>query len=830
VAAPAVPSASAAPRVRDARPTVPARRRRRRRLRAFSVLRLVFLLVVWGASIGAAVLYYAITTINAELPADLTQALRYQPTRKSLVYSTDGELIGVFAIENRKEVPLDRMPPHVPAAFVAAEDQKFWEHPGFDLVGIGRAAYKNWRQDTREGASTITQQVTRMLLLSNEQSYRRKMQEIVLAVRIERELSKAEILTIYLNHAYFGNGAYGVAAAAETYFGKDVENLTIAEAAMLAGLVKAPSKYAPHHSYDEARVRQVYALGRMHEDAYISDAEYRAALDEPIALLGSGAPLNHLAAPFFVEHLRREATRAYTEAEVWRGGLRFYSTLDTRMQAAAEAALRHGVDALDRRLGFRGPLGRIPAPERAAFTDGPPRIYRRGDTVETLAVTDRIVADARYAGMIAALPARGAIVVDLGPVELPLAEPDAKQVRAWRDGPRPKRPPRCKTCPLPKWQGKPVAVGDVIPVRVSAAGDAVELAQWPELEAALVALEPTTGKVRALVGGYDWSQSQYNRVTQAHRQIGSAIKPFIYAAAIEAGRTPVDRMYDGPVYVPTATGVWSPSNYDGKYTGWVTLRTALAKSLNTISVQLVVDVGLDRVIELMRALGVRSSFPRHVSLSLGTPDLTLLEVSAGYAGLVNGGRRVEPQLFEIVAKADGTVVDDLRIRPPGPQVLPADVAYVVVDMMKGAIERGTAKRARGLGRPAAGKTGTSANYKDVWFIGYTADLLVGVWIGRDDSRPIGEEITGGSAAVPIWLELMQAAHPPTPPREFDVPPGVTFARAEDHGGHPSWPSNDAVWVPFARGTLPGAFGGGKTPSSFTELVTAPPMPAVPRGP
>ncbi len=798
-------------------------RRARRRLRALSIIRLGFLLTVWGASLGAALVYYAVTTINAELPDDLTQALRYTPTRKSLVYSSDGEVIGTFAIENRKEVPLDRLPAHVPAAFVAAEDQSFWTHPGFDAIGIARAAWKNFTTQSREGASTITQQVTRMLLLTNEQSYRRKMQEIVLAVRIENELSKAEILTIYLNHAYFGNGAYGVAAAAETYFGKDVENLTVAESAMLAGLVKAPTNYAPHRNFDAARRRQEYTLARMHEDGYISDAQLQSALDEPIALVGDGLPLNHLAAPYFVEHLRREATARYSESEVWKGGLRFYATLDSRMQAAAESALRRGLEGLDRRLGFRGPIGKLGKLERAAFADGPARIFRRGDTLETLAVTDRMIPETRFAAVITALPGKEGVVVDFGPVALPLTAADGKMMRAWRDGPKPKIN-KIPGQPRPKPKGKPVAIGDVVPVRLSADGTAAELSQWPEIQGALIALEPSTGKVRAMVGGYDWVTSQYNRATQAKRQIGSAIKPFIYAAAIEAGHSPVERMYDGPVYVPTATGVWSPSNYDGKYTGWVTLRTALAKSLNTISVQLVVDIGLDRVIEVMRGFGVQSPFARHISLSLGTPDLTLLEVAAGYAGIASGGRRVEPQFFEIVAKPDGTIVSDQRARAPGVQVIPPDVAYVVTDMMKGAITRGTAKRARDFGRPAGGKTGTSANYRDVWFIGFTPDLLCGVWIGRDDSLPIGEEVTGGSAAVPIWLEFMRAAHPPTQVRDFEIPAGVTFARAEEHSGDPAGPSNEAVWVPFARGTLPSSYGGGKVPEGFSDLVTPPPVP------
>ncbi|MCA9674979.1 MAG: PBP1A family penicillin-binding protein, partial [Myxococcales bacterium] len=809
--------------IADASPPRRRRRRRRRRLRAFSILRLVLLLLVYGASTAAATLYMAIRAINDELPTDLTQAMAYTPTRRSVVYAGDGEIIGTFAIENRREVPLDRLPPHVPAAFVSAEDSRFWVHPGYDLSGIVRAAWTNFTSDTHQGASTITQQVTRMLLLSNERTYKRKMQEIVLAVRIERELSKTEILTIYLNHAYFGSGAYGVAAAAETYYGKDVENLTIAEAALLAGLVKAPTNYNPLRDFAAARRRQVYVLGRMRVDGYISDAEYQAAIDEPITLVGNGEPLNHLAAPYFVEHVRRVASDRFGDAAVWKGGLRFYSTLDTRMQAAGEAALRHGLEALDRRLGFRGPIGTVAKTDRAAWAEGPPRVYQRGDTLDSLSVTDRILSDVRYAGMITALPGRDGVTVDLGPVELPLEAADAKLLRAWREG-APAMGPLPKGQPAPRGRGRPLAVGDVLPVRLADDGKAVVLSQWPQVQGALVAIEPATGKVRAMVGGYDWAESQYNRATQAHRQIGSAIKPFIYSTAIAAGHTSVDPIYDGPVYVPTASGVWSPSNYDNHYLGWTTIRNALAKSLNTVSVQLVMDVGLDRVIEVLRGFGIASPLPRHISLALGTPDLTLLEVAAGYAGIASGGRRVEPRLFDLVARADGTVVEDLRQAPPGPQIIPPDVAYVVVDMMKGVVRRGTARRASGFPRPIAGKTGTSANFRDVWFLGFSTDLLCAVWVGRDDSTPIANEVTGGSGAVPIWLEFMNVAHPPTPVRDFPVPPGVTFARADEWDGSPAGSSAEAVWVPFAAGTVPAAFGGGKVPDSFTGLVPAPPVP------
>jgi penicillin-binding protein 1A len=809
------------------------RRRRHRRatrtpIKALSVLRLLLLLTVWGASLGAAVVALAVRTLNEELPADLTTLLDYSPSRKSLVISADGEEIGAFSIENRKQVPLDRMPPHVPAAFVSAEDRRFWQHPGFDVVGIARAAWTNMASDRiKQGGSTLTQQIIKQIILADVErfdstgmspeeikaegrrlKYRRKAMELILSIRLERELSKVEIITIYLNHVYLGHGAYGVGAAAETYFGKDVENLTIAEAGMLAGLVKSPSTVAPHLDIDAARERQIYVLQRMREDGFISDSEYGTAVAEPIALVESG-DLNHLAAPYFVEHVRRTATQQYGNSELFRGGLRFYATLDTRMQAAAEAALRRGLETLDRRLGFRGPIGKVDKAERAGFADGPPRPYRAGEGV-AVAIGDALLPDTTYAAMVVELPKKGRggsddVVVDLGPVKVPLTAGDSKDVAAWKGK-----------------SGETIAVGDLLPVRLAPGGEHAVVTQTPALQGALVAMD-LQGRVKAMVGGYDWGASQYNRAAQAHRQIGSAIKPFIYAAAVANGSTEVDRMYDGPIFVPTATGVWSPSNYDGKYTGAVSLRTALAKSLNTISVQLLVNVGLDRVIDVMRGFGIASPIPRHVSISLGTPDLTLLEVAAGYAGIASGGRRVDARMFDLVTDPAGAIVEDLRVRPPGPAVIAPDVAYVVVDMMKGVVTRGTARRAAEWGRPSAGKTGTSANYRDVWFIGFTTDLLCGVWIGRDDSTPIGDEITGGGAAVPIWLEFMKAAHPPTPPRDFAVPAGVTFARSDDWSGGPAYPSSESVWVPFARGTMPSRFAA-RTPATFFDRVPAPNVP------
>lgn len=802
----------------------------RKRLRRVSVLRVLFLLLIYGASLFAATLYFVVRTINEDLPEDLTQLLDYRPYRKSVVLATDGNEVGTFSIENRQIVPLERMPPHVPAAFLSAEDRRFYQHPGFDPSGIVRAAIKNFRSsgNIKQGGSTITQQIIKQTLLSNEEGdlddagytpeeikrikrlakYKRKMKEVVLAVRLERELTKAEILSIYLNHVYLGHGAYGVGAAAEAYFGKEVDDLTIAEAAMLAGLVASPTKYAPTHDMKLARDRQRYVLGHMREDHYISDTEYQAALEEPIALVDQ-SDLNHLASPYFVEAIRQLATRRYGNNELFKGGLKFYSTLDRPTQAAAENALRHGLETLDRKLGFRGPIGTVAQAQRGTWSNGPAHPLA-GANDDTNALADQLLPEQRYGAMIVELKG-SSVVVDLGPKRLPLVPADATDVLAFRA-------PKTNT---------PAKLGDLLAVRLSPDGNSVTLAQRPALQGSVIVMDPHTGRVLALVGGYDWTASQFDRATQAKRQVGSSIKPFIYSAFIESGRTPVEHMHDGPFSVQTATGTWTPANYDNKYLGDVTLMTALAFSLNTISVQIAVTVGLDRIIEIMRGFGITSPIPRHISISLGTPDLTPLEVATAYAGIANGGRRVTARFFDLVTDPSGKVVEDLRKQPIGAQIISPEVDYVMINLMKGVVQRGTAQWAKGLGRPVAGKTGTSANYKDVWFNGFTTDLLCSVWIGRDDSTPIGDKITGGGAAVPIWLEVMQKAHPPTKVRDWLPPANITFARVEPWSGDPAGPSTDpnqAVWMPFVRGSLPGRYFSGPMIRSFDDLVSAPATP------
>ncbi|WP_428269835.1 penicillin-binding protein 1A [Haliangium sp.] len=774
-------------------------------------MRLIFLLVLYALFVGLGAIYFVIESFSRELPTDLAAALDYRPNRASRVLSADGELIGEFYLHKRILVPLHRIPEHVQNTFIAAEDGRFWEHPGFDPIGILRALRTNLESGkTRQGASTITQQITRMLLLSNERSYERKIKEIILSVRVERELSKREILRLYLSHVYLGRGAYGVQAGAEEYFGKDVEHLTVAEAALLAGLVQAPSRYSPARNMEAAQARQRYVLERMYADGYLDQHTHEQALVEPLALVENQTPLNRVSAPYFVEHVRRWASRELDPASVLSGGLRIHTTLNARLQRSAEAAVRAGLIDLDRRIGLHGPVGHLDDEALATFLDGPPQPYGGGiDGHAGLTGTHRLLPDIAYLGAVTRLPGSTTVQVGLGGLELPLERNDARLVRAWRP------PPSADPNVAEPGAAARIRPGDLLPVSVIIGPEgpaALRLAQAPEVEGALVALEPGSGRVRAMVGGYDYGRSQFNRVTQARRQIGSAIKPFIYALALDGGMSHLDFVTDAPVAVPTASGVWSPKNYDGRYAGRVTLRTALANSLNTVSVRLVLRYGVDRLISLLRDVGMRSPLPEHVSIALGTPDLTLLEVAAGYGAFANGGKRVEPRFVEWIEDDEGRVRLDLRDHRPHEQVISPQLAYLVTDLMTEVVRRGTGRKAQALGRPAAGKTGTSTGHRDAWFVGFTANLLCGVWVGRDDFTPIGAKATGGGAALPIWLHFMQAAHADLVPHRFPAPEDIWFVRANPITGRPAPPgAASAVWVPLARGTIPAGFGAHPTP-------------------
>ena len=764
--------------------------------------------------------------IEKDLPNNFDAVTLYRPMLASRVLSRDGQVIGEFAIEKRYIVNLKDIPLHVREAFVAAEDKRFYEHRGIDLLGIARAAYANIKaRRIKQGGSTITQQIAKLLITGNEKSFKRKIREAILARKIEKMMTKDQILAIYLNHVYLGHGAYGVAAAAEIYFSKDVSQLTLAEAALLAGAPKAPGANSPFSNFARAKERQAYVLREMVDAGFIDARMEKLTGEEPISIIAERDDWNWTIAPYFVEHIRKDVYRRYGKENLFGRGLQIRTSLDMQMQHAAERAVRVGLEDLSRRLGFSGPVGNVPASERAKFIIFP-QMHPAIAGVEMM--PQDIVLGQPYRAL--ALERRdGNISLAIGRGTYNLDRIDVERIRRWEAR---LRPASVKTSAGEQGfggQARKVGIGDIIPVKVEERDVGwgrrkrkiriASLVETPTMQAALVAIDPATGEVRAMVGGYDYHQTQFNRATQAYRQAGSSIKPFVYTAAIEKGRTEVDIVLDAPIAVQTAGGVWAPRNYKGEFAGPVTLRTALAKSLNTVSVRLALEAGVPRVIEYMRKMGLEKSvIPRHISISLGTPDVSLTEMSASFASFPAGGKRVRPIFITSIKDADGRVLEE-RQSGIGEQVMSPETAYILVDMMKAVVTSGTGRKALELGRPTAGKTGTSTGFRDAWFVGYTADLVCGVWVGRDNFKPLGGDTTGGNTAAPIWVDFMRVAHPATAPRDFPAPPGIVFMRMNGMTGQRAKPGEwGSVLIPFKRGTVPRTFFSGTNDKFYREPV------------
>jgi len=776
--------------------------------------------VLFGGAFVAAMGYWGYREFEKDLPDRWSELTDYKPSRASRVFSSEGELIGEFYLQKRVVLPAAELPRHLKQAFVAAEDNRFFTHGGIDPLGIMRAAFANLKAGrVVQGGSTITQQVAKLMLVGADRNLVRKIREAILSRKIEQRLTKDQILGIYLNHVYLGHGAYGVQAAAEIYFGKDAKDLSIAEAAMLAGLPKAPTEDSPFSAFRRARDRQRYVLGQMRENQFISDEEYRASMQEPMAIISKDTPLNHIAAPYFVEHVRRIVQAKYGGRDLYDRGLRIYTTLDMTQQRAAEAAVKRGLEEVDRRYGFRGPVGHLAGDQLKHFTESLPWPYtgqKEPPAASALTAGALVIGKPYYA----LLEKQGKkSYAKLGAVRVVLDDADAARISRWTEK-----------------KGNKLVDGDLVPVRVvrkeekRGSGkkafvetiEVAQLAQKPDIQSALVAVDPHNGHLTAMVGGYEYAWSQFNRATQAKRQAGSSIKPYIYAAALERGFTEVSIVPDAPISIKTAGGVWTPGNYKKEYLGPITLRTALQKSINTVSVRLVSAVGVDKTIEEIRKFGVTAPIVRHPSIALGTPEVTLLEHTYGYATFPAGGLEVKPVLFTKILDADGNVVEAEEALPPPEKRrrrIPADTAYVMVDMMKNVVEKGTGQKAKELGRPAGGKTGTSNEFRDNWFMAFTRDLVCGVWVGRDDFKPIGFEATGGTTAAPIWTDFMKAGHPPTPVRDFDPPPSVYFVRASPDRGMPAKPGTPgALLLPFKRGTLPPAFARTEAKTQFSDPV------------
>ncbi len=757
----------------------------------------LFACVAIVALVAAAGTLYVFDHFGRDLP-DHTQLARYEPPVTSRVYGGNGRLLAEYATEKRVFVPIDAIPKPVIDAFLAAEDKNFYIHPGVDIVGIGRAILTNishYGTDRRPvGASTITQQVAKNFLLSNEVSITRKIKEAILAFRIDRAFSKDRILELYLNEIYLGYGSYGVAAAALNYFNKALDELSIEEIAFLAALPKAPNNYDPARYPEAAKARRDWVLGRMQEEGFLNPEETARAQTAPLEVRPRQAT-ERVAADYFAEEVRREVVRVYGEQALYQGGLAVRATVDPDMQALAEKALAAGLEDYDRRHGWRGAItriepsvdGRLPGDWRTRLAEIPPP---PGLGAWRLAV-------------VSGLGSRGAALafVDDATGIVPMSE--LSWARPWREGQ--------SVGDKPRKAAEVLAVGDVVavaPVDASPESEAgpepaFALKQFPAVDGALLAMDPHTGRVLAMAGGYSYARSQFNRATQANRQTGSAFKPVVYLCAMENGLTPASIILDAPFIIDQGPGLppWNPSNYSDRYYGPTTLRTGLEQSRNVMTVRLAQTVGMDKIAGCARRLQLFDNLPPYLSYALGAGETTLIHLTTAYAMLVNGGKALTATLIDRIQDRYGKTIyrhDDRNcsgcsaaawsgqavpvLPDTSAEVTDPASAYQIVSMLEGVVQRGTARTVSAVGKPLAGKTGTTNDARDAWFVGFSPDLAVGVFVGFDEPTPLGHKEAGGSVAAPIFRDFMKEALADKPATPFRIPPGIRLVRINAETG------------------------------------------------
>jgi len=755
-----------------------------------------FIIALSAVAIGAGVLAGTVWYLFQDLPS-ITGLHEYQPSLVTRVYSADKQVIGQFFVERRILVPLQEIPKPLVNAVIATEDSRFFEHRGVDFVGIARAVLTNLVSGRiRQGASTITQQLARSLFLSPKRDFDRKVREVLLALKIEQMLNKDQILELYLNQIYFGHGAYGVQSASQTYFNKDVGQLTVSECAFLAGLPKAPSDYSPYNHQQAAKRRQAVVLKRMTEEGFITPQQASQAIAQPLSF----RPLaRDDLAPYFVERVRQRLVAEYGETMVYKGGLQVYTTLSRPAQLVATSALQEGLRQLDKRQGYRGPL-------RRARPDDKPDVHIGTIAAGSLREGDILEGIVTKVG-------RDGVVVTVQGVLGKIAVDDL----AWAG-----RSSRATETSKIKSPGEIFKIGDVIEVGVKKIANPLAqltLEQTPQVEGALLSLDPRTGGILAMVGGYDFKRSEYNRTVLSRRQPGSAFKPIIYATAVDKGLSPGTPLVDsGVVFNENDPDmVWRPENYDRKFYGQILMRDALAHSRNAATVRLLEKIGVPSVLDLAQKVGIASPLAHDLTLALGSSGVTVQELTAAYGLFLNQGIGLEPYLIESVLDASGK---SLEYHVPEPrQVLSKETAYLITNMMEDVIQRGTAQAARGMGRPLAGKTGTTNDYTDAWFVGGAPNLVTGIWLGFDDIRTLGEKETGSHAALPIWMTYMKAALEPLPIIPFTIPDGIVFAKIDPVTGllAADGASTGVVEV-FVKGTEPTQQAGEtSSPSDFFKF-------------
>ncbi|MDB5569829.1 MAG: penicillin-binding protein family [Hyphomicrobiales bacterium] len=732
--------------------------------------------IVAAAGVGIVLWHY-----EQDLP-DYTQLRNYEPPVMTRVHAADGSLLAEYARERRLFLPANAIPPLVKQAFLSAEDKNFYTHSGIDPEGLARAVMILIRGDKRvQGASTITQQVAKNFLLTNEQTFERKIREALLSFRIEAAYSKDKILELYLNQIFLGLNSYGVAAAALNYYGKSLHELTISEAAYLAALPKAPSTLNPYRNRDAATARRNYVIGRMQDDGHITAAQADAARREPLAINPRSLSPNAYVAGYFAEEVRRELLDRYGEKKVYEGGLSVRTTLDPQLQVLARKALVDGLVRYDEASGFRGPMRSI----NISDDWGVP------------------LADIPSLGDVK--PWRLAVVLDSNETSARIGLQPARE--AGGEVSR-ERATGTLTAEGVRWTGRrsvrqTVAPGDVIYVEpYEDKPGQFRLRQIPDVSGALVAMDPYTGRVHAMVGGFSFDQSEFNRATQAMRQPGSSFKPFVYATALDNGYTPSSIVLDEPIEVDQGNGeIWRPENYDGKPTGAHTLRYGIEQSKNLMTVRLARDVGMPLIAEYSKRFGVYDDMMPVLAMSLGAGETTVLRMTTAYSMMANGGRRIRSTLVDRIQDRWGRTIykhdqrvcqgcdvekwdnqNEPRLIDKREQVLDPLTAYQITSMMEGVVQRGTATVVKEVGKRMAGKTGTTNEAKDVWFVGFSPDMAIGVFMGYDRPRSLGNSATAGKYAAPIARDFMKVALKNKPDVPFRVPPGIKLISIDPRSG------------------------------------------------
>ena len=747
-----------------------------------------------------------LSRFNADLP-DYDRLAKYEPPVMTRIHAANGELVAEYARERRLYLPIQAVPDLVKAAFLSAEDKNFYEHGGVDVQGVFRAIMVNLRNQGSGkrpvGASTITQQVAKNFLLTNEVSYERKIKEALLSLRIEQAYSKDRIFELYLNEIYLGLGSYGIAAAALNYFGKPVNQLTIAEASYLAALPKAPENYNPFRDYDRAVEMRNWVIDRLVENGYIRAADGEAAKASKLEVKVRPRNSYLFASEFFAEEVRRNLIEKYGDTKLYEGGLSVRTTLDPKLQVVARQKLQQGLMRYDQARGYRGALKSIDI---------------AGDWGKALGEVEGLADVPEF---------RLAVVLDPGDKEAVIGlQPGRLQSGALADDRETGTLPLAEMKWAKRGAGRVSAVlkaGDVIYVEsVKDEPGVWKLRQVPQVEGAMVAMDPYTGRVLAMVGGFSFSDSEFNRATQAYRQPGSSFKPFIYAAALDNGYTPSSVILDAPVEIKSGNEIWRPQNYGGKFYGPSTLRLGIERSRNVMTVRLAQDMGMPLVAEYAERFGIYDDLNPVLAMALGSGETTVLRMVTAYSIIANGGRKITPTLIDRIQDRFGRNIykhDERKCdacdakawkNQPEPelvddreQILDPMTAYQITSMMEGVVQRGTATKVKAVGRPIAGKTGTTNDEKDAWFIGFSPDLVVGVFVGYDKPRPMGKGQTGGVLAAPIFTDFMRVALKDTPPKEFQVPPGIELIPIDARTGLRASGSGPGVILEaFKPGTSP----------------------------